>query len=80
MTASLPLINLLTPLAESDLVPVGLFRREFLGPEQHLCFQMNKNKWNHKKIKSLKDVGLLIKGVSETVENEGKKQKRGMLN
>ena len=41
---------------------------------------MNKNKWNRKKIKSLKDVGLLIKGVSETVENEGKKQKRGMLN
>ena len=29
--------------------------------------------------KSLKDAGLLIKGVSETVENEVSEQKRGFL-
>ena len=30
-------------------------------------------------IKSLGESGLLIKGVSETIKNEGKKQKRGFL-
>ena len=30
-------------------------------------------------VKSLKDAGLLMKGVSETVENEVKEQKEGFL-
>ena len=30
-------------------------------------------------VKSLEDSGLLIKGVSETIKNEAKKQKRGFL-
>ena len=32
-----------------------------------------------KMIKSLEETGLLIKGVSETIENEVKQQKRGFL-
>ena len=31
-------------------------------------------------IKSLEDSGLLLKGVSETIQNEAKEQKRGFLN
>ena len=30
-------------------------------------------------VKSLEKSGLLIKGISETIKNEGKKQKRGLL-
>ena len=30
-------------------------------------------------VKSLKDSGLLIKGVSETIKNEAKEQKRGFI-
>ena len=30
-------------------------------------------------VKSLEDSGLLLKGVSKTVQNESKKQKRGFL-
>ena len=30
-------------------------------------------------VKSLKDLGLLIKGVSETIQNEAKEQKGGFL-
>ena len=30
-------------------------------------------------VKPLKDSGLLLKGVTETVQNEGKKQKGGFL-
>ena len=32
-----------------------------------------------KTVKCLEDIGLLIKGVSETIKNEAKKQKRGFL-
>ena len=32
-----------------------------------------------KVVKSLEDCGLLLKGVSETIQNESKKQKRGFL-
>ena len=40
----------------------------------------NENLNDIKKIvKSLKDAGLLIKGVSETIQNEVKKQKGGIL-
>ena len=30
-------------------------------------------------VKSLEDSGLLLKGVSETIKNEAKQQKRGVL-
>ena len=30
-------------------------------------------------VKSLEDSGLLLKGVSETIQNEAKKEKRGFL-
>ena len=30
-------------------------------------------------VKSIKDFGLLLKGVSETIQNEAKKQKGGFL-
>ena len=32
-----------------------------------------------KMVKSLEDSGLLIKGISETIKNEAKEQKRGFL-
>ena len=35
---------------------------------------------NMKIVKSLEDSGLLIKGVSQTIQNEEKEQKRGFIN
>ena len=36
-------------------------------------------KWKIKKVKSLEDSGLLLKGVTETIQNEVKEQKGGFL-
>ena len=38
-----------------------------------------RNEWYHEIVQSLKDAGLLIKGVSESTENEAKEQKGGFL-
>ena len=38
-----------------------------------------RNEWHHEIVQSLKDAGLLIKGVSESTENEAKEQKGGFL-
>ena len=90
MSAGAPLIkNLLTPLAKSILIPLGLttaasaidatIQKKLFGPGTKPVFSNEEIEDIIKVVKSLEDVILLIKDVSETIENEVKEQKGGFL-
>ena len=91
LKAGLPLIkNIITPLAKSVLVPLGLtaaasatdagIHKKILGSENTTLIISNKDMDDHIKIvKYLEDSGLLLKGVTESVQNEVKEQKGGFL-
>ena len=91
MTAGLPLMkNVFIPLTRGILVPLGLtaaasatdaaiFLKNFESGATALIF-LNKEMENIMKIvKSLKESGLLIKGISETIKNKAKEQNDGFL-
>ena len=82
--------NVLKPLAKSVLIPLGLtaaasatdavIHKKMFGPGFITLIISNEEMNDIMKIvKSLEESWLLIKGVSETIKNEGKKQKRGFL-
>ena len=52
--------------------------KKILGSGNHTTLIISNNEIEDliKIVKSLEDSGLLLKGVTETVENEGKEQKR----
>ena len=87
----LPLIkNVITPLAKSVLIPLGLtaaasaadtgIHKKILGSGNTTLIISNKDMDDLIKIvKSLEDSGLLLKGVTESVQNEVKEQKGGFL-
>ena len=87
----LPLIkNVIKPLAKSFLIPLGLtaaasaadagIHKKILGSGNATQIISNNEMEDIIKIiKSLKDSGLLLKGVNEIVQNEVKEQKRGFL-
>ena len=92
LKTGLPLMkNLIKPLAKSVLILLGLtaaasaadagIHKKILGSGTTTRIILN-DKMKHiiKIVKSLKDSGLLLKGVSETFQNEDKKQKGGFLN
>ena len=95
LKTGLPLIkNLITPLAKNVLIPLGLtavalaadagINKKILGSGSHssstILIISNKDMEELIKIvKSLEDSGLLLKGVTESVQNEGKEQKGGFL-
>ena len=90
MTAGLPLMkNILMPLAIGVLMPLGLtaaastdaaIRKKNLGSGMTTLIFFNEELDAIMKIvKSLEDVGLFIKVVIETVENEVKEQRGGYL-
>ena len=90
LKTGLPLLkNLNTPLAKSVLIPLGLtaasavdagIHKKILGSENTTLIISNKDMEDLIKIvKSLKDSGLLLKGVTESVQNEVKEQKVGFL-
>ena len=82
-----PLIkNVLIPLAESVSIPLGstktrstpdvAIKKKFFGSGMATLIISNEEMEDIIKIvKSLKDPGFLIKGISETIENEAKEQK-----
>ena len=86
--AGLPLIkNVIAPLAKSVLIPLGLtaaasaadagIHKKILGSgNTTLIISNNEMQDIIKIVKSLEDSGLLLKGVTETVQNEVKKTKR----
>ena len=92
LKTGLPLIkNVITPLAKSVLIPSGLtaaasaadarIYKKILGSEGHTTLIISNNEIEGliKIIKSLEDSGLLLKGVTESVQNEVKEQRRGFL-
>ena len=84
--------NVIKPLAKTVLVPLGLtaaasaadagIHQKILGTgnpsSSHNTVLIISNDETHiiKIVKSLEDSGLLLKGITETVQNEGKKTKR----
>ena len=88
----LPLIsNVIKPLAKSVLIPLGLtvaesaadagIHKKILGSGNMTTLSISNDEIEDiiKIVKSLEDSGLLLKGVTETVQNEVKKQKGGFL-
>ena len=92
LKTGLPLIkNVITPLAKSALIPLGLtaaasapdagMHKKILGSGNTTTLIMsNKDMEDRIRIvKSLEDSGLLLKGVTESVQNEVKEKKEGFL-
>ena len=91
LKTGLPLMkNVLTPFAKSVLIPLGLtaaasaadagIHKKILGSGGHTLIISNKDMDDLiKMVKSLKDSGLLLKGVTESVQNEVKEQKGRFL-
>ena len=83
--------NVITPLAKSALIHLGLtaaaasavdaaIHKKILGSGNTTLIISNKDIEDLIKIvKSLEDSGLLLKGVTELVQNEVKQQKGGFL-
>ena len=82
--------NVLKSLAKSVLIPLGLtaaisatdsaIHKKMFGSSFTTLIVSNEETNDIMKIlKSLEEYGLLIKGVSETIQNDAKKQKRGFL-
>ena len=92
LKTGLPLVkNVITPLAKSALIHLGLtaaaasavdaaIHKKILGSGNTTLIISNKDIEDLIKIvKSLEDSGLLLKGVTELVQNEVKEQKGGFL-
>ena len=92
LKTGLPLIKkAIKPLAESVLVPLGLtaaasaadagIHKKILGSGNTTTLIISNDEMEDiiKIVKSLEDSGLLLKGVTETVQNEVKEQKGGFL-
>ena len=87
----MPLIkNVIKPLAKSVLIPLGLtaaasaadagIHKKILGSgNTTLIISNNEIEDIIKIVKSLEDSGLLLEGVTETVQNEVKEQKGGFV-
>ena len=92
LKTGLPLIkNVIKPLAKSVLIPLGLtaaasaadagIHKKILGSGNNITLIISNDEINDiiKTVKSLEDSGLLLKGVTEIVQNEVKEQKGGFL-
>ena len=92
LKTGLPLIkNVVTPLAKSVLIPLGLtaaasaadagIHKKILRSGGHTTLIISNKDMEDliKIVKSLEDSGLLLKGVTESVQNEVKEQKGGFL-
>ena len=92
LKTGLPMIkNVLTPLAKIVLIPLGLtaaesaadagINKKILGSGGHTTLIISNNEIEDliKIVKSLEDSGLLLKGVTESVQNEKKSKKVDFL-
>ena len=83
--------SVITPLAKSVLIPLGLtaaasvadagIHKKILGSGNTTTLIISNKDMEDliKMVKSLEDSGLLLKGVTESVQNEVKEQKGGFL-
>ena len=85
-----PLIKVAMPLAKNVLAPLGLsaamsaidgsIKKKMLGSgATTLIISNDEMDDNLKIVKSLEDSGVLLKGVSETIQHEAKEQRGGFL-
>ena len=91
LKAGLPLMkNVFQPLAKRDSIPLGLtiaasaavaaIHKQILGSVTTTLIISNHDMEDIMKIvHSLEDSGLLLKGVSDTIQNEAKEKKGGFL-
>ena len=91
LKTGLPLMkNLITPLAKSVFIPLGFtvaalaadagIHKKFLGSGvTTLIISNDETEYIIKIVKSLEDSGLLLKGVSETIQNKAKEQEGEFL-
>ena len=80
--------SVITPPAKSVLIPLGLtaaadagIHKEILGSGSHTTLIISNKDMEDliKIVKSLEDSGLLLNGVTESVQNEIKEQKVGFI-
>ena len=92
LKTGLPLVkNVITPLAKSVLIPLGLtaaasaadagIHKKMLGSGNNTTLIISNKDMDDliKIVKSLEDSGLLLEGITESVQNEIKEQKSGFL-
>ena len=92
LQTGLPLMKSVTkPLAKSVLIPLKLtatasaadagIHKKILGSGHNTTLRISNDKMQDllKAIKSLEDSEMLLKGVSETIQNEAKEQRGGFL-
>ena len=91
LKTGLPLMKrVIKPLAKSVLIPLGLtaaasaadagIHKKILGSGNSTTLIISNDQMDILKIvKSLEDSGLLLKGVSETIQHEAKEQRGGFL-
>ena len=92
LKTGLPLMkSVITPLVKSVLIPLGLtaaasaadagINKKILGSGNNTTLIISNKDMDDliKIVKSLEDAGLLLKGVTESVQNEIKEQKSGFL-
>ena len=95
LRTGLPLMkSAIKPLAKSVLIPLGLtatasaadagIHKKILGSghNNNTTLMISNDEMDDilKIVKSLEDSGILLKGVSETIQHEAKEQRRGFLN
>ena len=90
-TGLLLMKSVITPVDKSVLIPLGLaaaasaadagIHKKILGSGNNVALTISNNEIEDliKIVKSLEDSGLLLKGVTESVQNEIKEQKGGFL-
>ena len=89
-TLAAPLMKVAIPLAKDLLVPLGIsaamsaidgsIKKKMLGSGTTTLIILNDEMDDILKIvKSLEDSGVLLKGVSETIQHEAKEQRGGFL-
>ena len=90
-TGLLLMKSVITPLAKSVLIPLGLtaaasaadagIHKKMLGSGSNTTLIISNKDMDDliKIVKSLEDSGLLLKGITESVQNEIKEQKGGFL-
>ena len=92
LKTGLPLMkSVITPLAKSALIPLGLtaaasaadvgIHKKILGSGNNATLIISNKDMDDliKIVKSLEDSGLLLKGITKSVQNEIKEQKGGFL-
>ena len=92
LKTGLPLIkSVIKPLAKSVLIPLGLtaagsaadagIHKKILGSGNNTILIISNDEMDDilKIVKSLEDSGLLLKGVSETIQHEAKEERGGFF-